>query len=813
MSSNSTTLKRLTDVKVFISSTFSDLDKERDYISQIVFHSLREKYKELSINEIDLRWGITEEQAKKGQVIDLCLHYIRESKPFFIGILGDRYGSSFPSNEVVLSPSVETYFPHVRADLESDASATEIEILNGVLRNPEARAIFFIKKNASPYCGETTAQWSRLIKLKDKIKASNHKVVEYNQLKDFDEIKTFIEEYIGPASMYNTPAEGLERADRISQKHYERSLEYLREVPYDQRLDNLLTMIDDTVSQSKRMCAFIGLDGMGKSTTLAYMAHNFTGERIYVPLYGDINDLPSTTQEIEVFLKNTLKNSVFKFRKRKSKWYQFKEWFRDGLNEINYDNFNDLIKEILRHKWCFILDNYDASEWVGYKGFSDTSFSKLREVYNNIIFFFCRISVQFKMPYDAKFMMVRDMSRQNFNQKINWDSNEPVFDLSQHVWFRPQKFIPAFMARHSKNLYPTQLDALIKAPMCMCPGHVRLACKYMIEFVKFDQVDNFVSNVNKNGSIDFVHSLYINKIIQKFGKHVTNQAFIRLFIFCGGIHLQEYEKMLGLNHIEFLFLMRLLAPFIVYTGNGIRLKDFILEWRIISILGLTEDIITSSANVYARQYRKELFEAKGYEEFNRKARTAFSDVAWCFDYLLPEAGKFKKAIISCSINSAWDTRNSLFKQLEKVRNKHWSQSGCLTDEIILKTYRKFIHEYNEVWSWPESTMRNYLMASYSAGRTDWLMDTVHNPYFIKKLWNDPLYLFVWNQHISSDEEFAAPYSPLYDRECYDMKAQRRIMDFLFITFHSKYIRPRLPKLKIGENINLELDYLKNYPKK
>jgi hypothetical protein len=41
---------------------------------------------------VDLRWGITEAQANEGQVLPLCLAEIERSRPYFIGLLGERYG-------------------------------------------------------------------------------------------------------------------------------------------------------------------------------------------------------------------------------------------------------------------------------------------------------------------------------------------------------------------------------------------------------------------------------------------------------------------------------------------------------------------------------------------------------------------------------------------------------------------------------------------------------------------------------------------------------------------------------------------------
>ena len=112
---------------IFISSTFQDMQFERDCINKIVLPALREYFKpyKIAVRVIDLRWGINTidnaENDIESKIIDVCLNEIDRSRPFFVGIIGNRYGW--------IPPAV----------LNSDTkSVTEMEIDYGALQNKES---------------------------------------------------------------------------------------------------------------------------------------------------------------------------------------------------------------------------------------------------------------------------------------------------------------------------------------------------------------------------------------------------------------------------------------------------------------------------------------------------------------------------------------------------------------------------------------------------------------------------------------------------------------------------------------------------
>src|SRR5881275_1978382 len=74
-------------VRVFLSSTFRDMHAERDHLVKVTFPRLRQRLLpfRVELTDIDLRWGITAEDALEGQALTLCLEQVDECRPFFVG--------------------------------------------------------------------------------------------------------------------------------------------------------------------------------------------------------------------------------------------------------------------------------------------------------------------------------------------------------------------------------------------------------------------------------------------------------------------------------------------------------------------------------------------------------------------------------------------------------------------------------------------------------------------------------------------------------------------------------------------------------
>ena len=120
-------------VYLFISSTFNDMHAERDFLVKKVFPRLTEwcEQRRLRMVDIDLRWGVTEEQATRNKnVVEVCLNRIDECRPFFLCFVGQRYGW-VPSREDISQETLES-FPGLAHCIDGRHSVTDIEIFHAL---------------------------------------------------------------------------------------------------------------------------------------------------------------------------------------------------------------------------------------------------------------------------------------------------------------------------------------------------------------------------------------------------------------------------------------------------------------------------------------------------------------------------------------------------------------------------------------------------------------------------------------------------------------------------------------------------------
>uniref|UniRef100_A0A3P8TYY8 DUF4062 domain-containing protein n=1 Tax=Amphiprion percula TaxID=161767 RepID=A0A3P8TYY8_AMPPE len=75
------------------------MHSERDVLVRSVFPELRRRAAQhrLHLQEVELRWGVTEEESERAA--QLCLSEVCRSQ-MLVGILGERYGMASPKPDL-----------------------------------------------------------------------------------------------------------------------------------------------------------------------------------------------------------------------------------------------------------------------------------------------------------------------------------------------------------------------------------------------------------------------------------------------------------------------------------------------------------------------------------------------------------------------------------------------------------------------------------------------------------------------------------------------------------------------------------------
>lgn len=171
-------------VRVFISSTFSDMQNERNIIVHSIFPRLRKAFsaKLIDITEVDLRWGIPEEDSENSRILEICIGEVLHCSPFFVGMIGDRYGSIAPEDAVSNLPPA--YKKALGGEIPPRISITELEMRAGVFVPKNVDFSCFLVKEAVLKNPATQPEITNLISNID----SSYKLLSYSSDHEFEDL-------------------------------------------------------------------------------------------------------------------------------------------------------------------------------------------------------------------------------------------------------------------------------------------------------------------------------------------------------------------------------------------------------------------------------------------------------------------------------------------------------------------------------------------------------------------------------------------------------------------------------------------------
>jgi tetratricopeptide (TPR) repeat protein len=266
------------NIRVFVSSTFVDLFGEREYLVKRVFPEIRHICRErgLIFTEVDLRWGLTYEDSSFGRVISTCLQEIDRCRPFFIGILGDRYGWIPEFHDIHRNAYLMEEHRWLEEAVLEGSSLVEMEFNYAVLNSlePMPGASFYVlereEAETRPHAEQDELAKQKLDLLRQRIFDSKRPVRTFSTAK---ELGNLVREDLLRAIDVLHPAKN-ERHPLQRERRLHEAFSISRRQAYVARQETLARLTNHTLGNDQPLIVH-GASGVGKSALLAYWSRFF----------------------------------------------------------------------------------------------------------------------------------------------------------------------------------------------------------------------------------------------------------------------------------------------------------------------------------------------------------------------------------------------------------------------------------------------------------------------------------------------------------------------------------------------------------
>lgn len=559
--------RHFNEIRVFISSTFTDMDRERNYLVKHIFPDIRRKCRKRNVvfTPLDLRWGITEEESKSGRVVEICLDEIARTRPFFIGLVGGRYGwVPSPDDSCFGNEAFLAKYPWARDYVEKGMSITEMEMQYGVLANhDEVHACFFLKSEDSikPEEREPDEEKERKrLHLKDSI------------IKAAETGKCRVAHYSDLSSLGRAVHDSLMALlDEVAPENKTGSV-------YDRYLLDQKLMLDNLRSCYYNISESV-YDNPDESAGHSLIKH-IASERLTV-----VTAVPGGG--VSAFLANTLPDSTLKYIDADGNEHEA---------QVIHTIVDDEISSVERLKGLFLallvdssdsVDRSDLAEFFNYENLP------LEDLYT--IFPECEriwvidgpekfaadqgnIDELLKMSLPGlKFVVgtsdeeLAHILDREYSPGTNGYDNIVIIDTMTPLAIR--KIASLYLRANGKGLVERQLSFLTGARILETPRQLVNLLDLMIQFGSYEKLDSFIGRFTTVNDIGGFYMFVLEIIEEDFGADVLKIVFGRLLYSRYGLSEDSLTEGVVANVIEKAALIAALAPYCVRRSGLIMLRD------------------------------------------------------------------------------------------------------------------------------------------------------------------------------------------------------------------------------------------------
>lgn len=517
-------------IRIFLSSTFRDMNAERDHIVNKIFPRIAAFCKEQTIEFIplDLRWGITEEEQKNGRVITTCLEEVDNSRPFFIGLLGERYGWVPSTEELRNIPSnLLSNFKWVEEDIVEGMSITEMEMQYAALRNNGVKhAAFYMRGSkigsSNPDFKEKTGsiEEGKLLALKNKIEnQSRYPYMVYDSIEELGE------------RIYNDVISMI--VEEFPELPEDRALDHVHKFIMQQRASSYIEdcestkAIDKWFAGDERSLLVTGAPGTGKSSLVCNWLQNISQQQPTLKIiYHDysVND-SDDSEPIYEMAEHINEELRYQFMWNYSNWnnvvgciglipkvlmWTASLMYSPNSRSKNIDRveagFNRampglkeskvLLKRLKRLKnmsACIVIDNIDSSE------------ADFEETLKYVKRFPPNVKVIFTASTNSK---AAESLKESLDCAV---IEEPKFTREMSL-----EFAQKYLERYSKRFSDKQYELLKECKFIDNPSLVRIILSRLVTFGSFEKLDIKLEEYVSIGSGDDLLRKSLKETIEEF---------------------------------------------------------------------------------------------------------------------------------------------------------------------------------------------------------------------------------------------------------------------------------------------------------
>lgn len=549
--------KKSHTIRVFLSSTFKDMEMERSELVKL-FKGLQVKaaIRGVTISLIDLRWGITEDDAKNSKVIEICLKEIINSRPFFIGMLGDRYGWCPQKEDLSQTICENLDYNWIENDIKNHHSVTEMEMQFGVLRNPNPlHAYFYIKQQSN------------------EISYADDELIKLNQLKE-----CIIQQKRYPVCKYTTPQQLCDFVEKdfteLLEKEYpdiitvENNQELQEQLIRDELLLNYHPITDaehtfnQFINDAQQSCLVVtGECGVGKSALLAYWSEVVNEGTQWLPIYHQLDStvlatypemlvksltnkckraLDDQCSDHTILFQTNVKDQKISLIDKIKKSFSF---FSNPLRKFT-ENTRRNIAELEEdfHSFQYFNQLWDA----------------LSKTNQSVIIFIDDIS-QLNPDGASLYSMFSNLPS-NVKVVLSFSATSTAYEpfvQNGSLHYQLHGFLPTdvlaftkrYLSFYAKALSSQQENVISSWLLASQPRCLKVLLDELISFGQYEVLDKCIEDYCKNSQTPIFYDSVLRRLAKDYGYDKITKTLLLLTLTSEGLTEDEVKNMGGINQL------------------------------------------------------------------------------------------------------------------------------------------------------------------------------------------------------------------------------------------------------------------------